>query len=251
LNEKLPENLRKGPRGGEPLKSVKITFRDSLKLLPGSLNELGTRFKVETLKGDFPYTFITRETLEYVGRKPDKKFYRNVKEVAYDQICEPWDARKESLDYLTKDLISLHQVILSFRSIIFNKYQQKVENFLTLSALAFGIFRGYFMGSDCDIRLSHGAVDRDIRKAYMGGIVEIFKNFGKNLVCLDINSLYPFAMLNDMPTGSALLSVKPELGGSFGFFYAEVHCPETMKYPTLPFRHPKLGVICPTGRWKG
>ena len=48
LNEKVPEEHKKGPRGGVPLKRVKVTFRDSLKILPGSLKELGEKFKVET-----------------------------------------------------------------------------------------------------------------------------------------------------------------------------------------------------------
>jgi hypothetical protein len=37
LNEKIPEEHEEGPRGGVPLKRVRVTFRDSLELLPESI----------------------------------------------------------------------------------------------------------------------------------------------------------------------------------------------------------------------
>jgi hypothetical protein len=77
LNEKVPDSHKKGPRGGTPLTRVTILFRDSLKLLPASLRELGAHFSVETQKGFFPYNFMTKETLTYIGCKPDIKFYPN------------------------------------------------------------------------------------------------------------------------------------------------------------------------------
>lgn len=148
---------------------------------------------------------------------------------------------------MTKDLISLHQILFSFRNNIFNKYQLGVEDFITLPSLSFGVYRSSFMPENCDIRRASGVIGRDIRKSYMGGIVEIFKPNGKDLVCLDVNSLYPYAMLKDMPTGQPKFIVNPELEETFGFFNAEIFCPDSIKYPTLPVKDPKLGVICQTG----
>ena len=39
----------------------------------------------------------------------------------------------------------------------------------------------------------------DIKQAYYGGITEVYKPYGENFYYYDVNSLYPFASLNDMP----------------------------------------------------
>lgn len=38
-----------------------------------------------------------------------------------------------------------------------------------------------------------------IKDAYNGGIAEVYKPYGVNLYNYDVNSLYPFTALNDMP----------------------------------------------------
>ena len=132
---------------------------------------------------------------------------------------------------------SLHQILFSFRNCIFNKYQLGVEdfiNFMALPSLSFGVYRSSFMPENCEIRQTSGVIGRDIRKAYMGGLVEIFKPYGKDLVGLDLNNMYPNAMLKDMPTGQPTFIVNPVLEETFGFFKAEIFCPDSIKYPTLP-----------------
>jgi hypothetical protein len=65
----------------------------------------------------------------------------------------------------------------------------------------------------------------DIKQGYYGGITEVYKPFGKNLYYYDVNSLYPFAALNDMPGLSCrklLLSHNDNIQDLFGFFYCIV-----------------------------
>lgn len=38
-----------------------------------------------------------------------------------------------------------------------------------------------------------------IKEAYFGGITEVYKPYGKDLIYIDINYLYPYAALNLMP----------------------------------------------------
>ena len=106
------------------------------------------------------------------------------------------------------------------------------------------------MDENCDIRMTKGVLARNLRAAYYGGIVSVFKKFGKKLFGLDVNSLYPFAMLGDMPVGTPKFVVNPtesEFNSHLGFFYAEIECPEDVKYPTLPYKDPQRGLICPRG----
>jgi hypothetical protein len=76
--------------------------------------------------------------------------------------------------------------------------------------------------------------------AYYGGVVEVFKNEGTNLKYYDVTSLYPFAMLNDMPTGDMLFSTDPNILNYFGIIFVEVDTtgldPKFMNYPLLPYK---------------
>lgn len=71
------------------------------------------------------------------------------------------------------------------------------------------------------------------------GATDYYKKYGKDLYYYDVNSLYPFVMLKDMP-------YKPlkwyedmsniELDNFFGFALARVECNNNVKLPVLPFK---------------
>ena len=56
---------------------IKISFVDSLNLLNNSLKKLANDFNVETKKGNFPYNFVNKHNLNYIGKKPSKYYYNN------------------------------------------------------------------------------------------------------------------------------------------------------------------------------
>lgn len=95
-------------------------------------------------------------------------------------------------------------------------------------------------------------LDNLIRASYFGGSSDYFHFHGKNLKYYDINSLYPYAMLNDMP-----LNYLGEIDGSiielkdcFGFVEAIVTCPKDIETPLLLHNHNGKN-IHPTGTWQG
>jgi hypothetical protein len=100
------------------------------------------------------------------------------------------------------------------------------------------------------------STDKFIRRAYFGGRTEIFKPFysgKKKLKCYDVNSLYPFVMLQDMPGNYKSWSMVYD-PKAMGFFEATVRVPHDMKIPPLPCmanmgRSEKL--IFPTGEFSG
>jgi hypothetical protein len=79
-----------------------------------------------------------------------------------------------------------------------------------------------------------------MRNAYYGGVVEVFRNEGTNLNLYDVTSLYPFAMLNDMPTGDMLFSTDSNINNYFGIVFVEVDTsglnPKYINYPLLPHK---------------
>jgi hypothetical protein len=58
-------------------KYIKINFIDSLNILNENLRDLSKAFKVETSKGLFPYSFVNKQNLNYIGCIPNFTFYNN------------------------------------------------------------------------------------------------------------------------------------------------------------------------------
>ena len=67
-------------------KKRRFILRDSLLMIQGSLKNLSLSFNSVKSKGDFPHSFATRETLEYIGVKPDISYYNNISKEKYDLI---------------------------------------------------------------------------------------------------------------------------------------------------------------------
>jgi len=59
------------------IKQIKISFVDSLNLLNSSLADLCKDYNVETSKGIFPYAFVNKNNLNYVGPTPNIEYYNN------------------------------------------------------------------------------------------------------------------------------------------------------------------------------
>lgn len=100
-----------------------------------------------------------------------------------------------------------------------------------LSSIAFRVFRSNKLQYHSSLLYS------DIKQAYFGGIVDVYHPYGKNLYYYDINSLYPYAMLKDMPVGNpTYVEGDIDLDNSFGFFYADIVTPSDIHIPILPVK---------------
>lgn len=115
---------------------VKLIWRDSLSLLPISLDKLGKSFNVEVKKDFFPYSFVNKNNLNYIGNKPDLKYYKNIPiEIYLSMKNDNWSLRSETEKYLAKDLISLYQILYNFNDIIFAQYRSNITEYVTISSL--------------------------------------------------------------------------------------------------------------------
>lgn len=82
-------------------------------------------------------------------------------------------------------------------------YQTSITESITMSSLTFRIFRKHFCVNDL-IANSNKFKDNVynlICNSYRGGITEVYIPYGERLNYYDINSSYPYSMLNFMPTG--------------------------------------------------
>ena len=235
---------------------MNITLLDFLQLIPGSLNEILKSFNCSIKKGYFPYKFVNKENLNYIGDKPSKDFFNNISDLDYKKIPNNnWDLKKQTLNYLKSDVGGLLEVLLKFNDNIYSKYKLNISKFKTLPSLALATYRSSYLQDNLklDLKMIKGELEREIRSSYFGGNVDVFYNKITNGFYYDINSQYPTAMLNDMPVGDPILSLENNLENIFGFVYGEITCPDenSLQVPFIQYKDPfKRITYCPRGKLK-
>ncbi len=207
-----------------------LIFRDSYLLFPHSLQQFAEVFNEK--KTEFNHENIT------IDNYLDKEFLNS--------ICS----------YCENDAKILGICFVKFRNLITQEFSTDIVNFLTLSALAFYIYRYSYL-KDIHIEISSQDLDRFIRKSYKGGVVDVYKPLLENGYYYDVNSLYPYIMSNfEMPIGipshgNKFTDTNFNINEFFGFIYVKVKCPKDLYIPFLTVMHDDLGLISATGEWKG
>lgn len=241
-------------------RTAKLIIRDSMPLLNNSLSDLAKSYGVEIQKGIFPYKFATRANLFYVGNTPHKSYFNpSLTQSAYDNIVSSnWSFRDETHKYLESDLYSLYQVIRKANKQVFLDYDVNMTDNLTISGLALKIFRSKYYNNDIPL-VNKTSMYRDIKEAYYGAITEVYKPYGEKLYYYDVNSLYPYVALQDMPgincskenfINTCDTEIDKSIKNLFGFYYCSVESPKDNYLGLLPFRS-EGGLIFPLGTWKG
>jgi DNA polymerase type B, organellar and viral len=242
-------------------KYIKITFVDSLNYFTkkeGSLDILSKDFEVGIEKGFFPYKFVNKNNLNYIGETPSMFFYTftDISEY-YDKVYvqDGWDMKKEAIKYLEKDLEILLTVLEKFSTSLFVEFNLQMTEGLTVSRLALNLYlKRYLRNHEIPIinKLQHFNF---INFGYYGGITEVYIPYGENLKSYDVNSLYPYVALNPMP-GTSCNYIESfedsglELDNLFGFFQAQVKTNDNLYIGLLPIKTDK-GLIFPTGEFEG
>ena len=235
---------------------IKISIVDSLNLLNNSLAKLAKDFKVENNKGYFPHSFVNKQNLNYIGQIPDIKYFNKIDGLEYNNIItNNWDIKNECLKYLTKDLLSHVNVMDEFSKILFENFNCQLTESLTISRLALNIFLKRYLDNKKIPLINKFDIFNFIKTGYFGGITEVYKPHGKDLIYIDVNSLYPYAALNPMPGLNceyieSLDENGLDLEDLFGFFYAKVKTNEKDYFGLLPVIT-KEGLTLPLGEFNG
>lgn len=215
-------------------KKIVYRLRDSLKLLPGSLQKLAKTLCPQLgPKGSIPHEELKVSDLS------DKK------------------KRKELLVYMKQDIRLLGGIMLKVQELAWDQYKLDIDNCVTLSGLALSIFRmNYFDPKTYYIHIPNRNEDTFIRRGYYGGHADVYIPRGEDLYYYDVNSLYPYIMKSfSMPLGKPKWDgnlTDKDLSNLFGFIEAFVDCPNTITRPFLPYRDPKKDTLLfPTGKFVG
>src|SRR6202030_2879352 len=209
---------------------LKISLVDSLNFLNLSLDKLTKEFNIDIRKGYFPHSFVNKNTLNYIGNKPNYSFYKelNIDKNEYNKIPnENWNLKLECLNYLNKDLKGLYEVMIEFSRLVYIYFNVDITDALTITRLSLNIFKKNYYKIHNIPYINKIYLFNFIKQGYYGGITEVYIPYGKDLLYIDINSLYPFAALNSMP-GTECNYIESfednglDLDKLFGFFYAKV-----------------------------
>ena len=234
----------------------KITILDSLQLISGSLKDILISFGCDTQKGYFPYSFVNNNNLYYIGDKPSKEHFKNITDLEYQTIPKDnWNLKKNTLLYLKSDLEGLLEALTKFKNNIYSKYKLNITKFKTLPGLTLAAYLSSYLPDNLksELKIIKGGLEKEIRRSYFGGDVDVFINEVSNGYLYDINSQYSKAMLNDMPVGDPILSLETDLNKIFGFVYGEITAPEAevLRVPIIQYKDPiKKITTCPRGKFK-
>lgn len=195
------------------------TFLDSYQLIPTGLEKAAKALKAEVKKQEF-----------------------------FDYDLDESDPRWN--DYLKDDCVALYKTLLNFYELIEEKIGGEVG--MTTAATSMKTFRRRYQSKPIE---KHSTYHEFFRAAYFGGRVEIFKKQGQGLHYYDINSSYPFSMLQPMPIGKLTeWKGKPPawlIKERVGFARASVYVPPSTHIPLLPHRLKDGKLIFPTGSFSG
>jgi hypothetical protein len=234
-------------------KYIKISLYDSYLMLPFSLESLAVSFNCKYNKTVFPYKFVSKSNLNYIGLTPNKDLFNNISKEEYNIIYKNnWSLKDETLKYLLNDLRVTMEVIDKFNEYIFETYGINFTKSLTISRLALEILFKKFLSKYLQISsinssdLKNKQIESNhlpminintiydfISQSYYGGLTEVYIPYGENLKYYDVNSEYPFVSKNKIPSNVyTYVETMKDINGNvilplnleelFGFFYCKV-----------------------------
>ena len=220
----------------------KFTLKDSYAFVQTKLSKACETFNTKHVKSEMEHETIT----------PDN-----------------WSTREpEWAPYLKLDVLSLADVIFAFDATMKKcGINETVYSHLTISSIA-KTFLQKQIPTDKIYIPQHPSACKFIRKAVYGGRifhnVKLKKPGSENIVCMDVNSLYPAAMESGAyPIGHGyvienihqLVEFRKSIQeGTFtgrAIMEVSMYSPKSNYQPILPVRDPELGNIYPTGIIKG
>lgn len=202
-----------------------LVFIDSARIFPVSLEELCSLFNVPGKFGSYNQEFNQVAVLS-----SDKQL-------------------GELLSYNKQDCLALHGAMFAAQTLYIDKYSVDITSIVSTSSLAMKIYRTLYQ--PVNIPLLPRGVDTFVRKAYYGGATDYYQHRVAEATAIkyyDVNSLYPFAMLQPMPLQFTKETAIESLDNFFGFVEVEVSLPAHVERPLLPVKHDGK-TIFPTGTW--
>jgi len=134
---------------------------------------------------------------------------------------------------------------------VFLDYGLNMVDSLTISKLALELYLSKYYNENIP-KIDKPSIYNDIKEGYYGAITEVYKPYGEDLYYYDVNSLYPFVALQDMPglecCKEEFINLNPNIDNLFGFYYCEIITPLNSYLGLLPVRTKGGGIEFPLGK---
>lgn len=161
-------------------------------------------------------------------------------------------------EYCQNDSNSLYQLIINFNNLLLINFNTPIYQSPTLASYSYKLYLNQYYNYNFNYLKNQ---ENDfIRMAYYGGIADVYKPHGIDIIGLDINSSYPNVMKNnlypiDSPnfTNEKFTSIEQALQKyPNSFIKCLITCSENNYYPILPYKEDKKSkLIQPVGNWVG
>lgn len=192
----------------------KVTIRDSYKLIPLSVRDIAKNFHLEMKKGKIDYT-------------------------AHDFIPPGSPLTTEEKEYIINDIQIVEHALNYFHSHGFDK--------MTIGSCALDEFKKMIGPKYFKMYFPKAFYDADVRKSYRGGFTYLEPQFAnkilKNLVVLDVNSLYPSVMGGEdkLPYGTPIFfEGEYQEDKLYPLYVQKIRCSFELKenkIPTIQIKH--------------
>jgi hypothetical protein len=174
----------------------------------GSLSTVAQNFKLNVTKSIYPYTFATKDKLNYIGKVPNKKYWNSeedYKECKKEHEGIEFNMMEYTKKYCLKDCelalkIALKHLEQCKGTINGKPFDVRLTS--TSAGISLKLFSQVFLNDQ--IKQTSEEQQSKERNAYYGGRTEVFKKHFKGgkdhkLYYIDINSSYPYAMTKMLP----------------------------------------------------
>lgn len=147
----------------------------------------------------------------------------------------------EAKKYLYNDVMGLYELLLI--------YYSKFDNVkVTLPQQTLDEFKKTF---DVSRILIDKKYDKRFHVGYYGGRCDVFKRYGNDLYCYDVNSMYPYVMKNNKYPIGAPYCVSNYEKNKLGIWRINWLCPLDLYIPILPYRQKNKKLIFGVGKGSG
>ena len=173
-------------------KKFKMRFIDSYRFIPSALRGFTKTFGIcEITKGYFPYTFFTKETINYVGPMPDVSYFGFDSMKTKDRVAglqwysehkdDQIDLYEMCMKYCESDVALLREGCIRFRNLFMSITGGEIDPFryITIASVCMTIYKRFHMPGET-IGVLHQRTNSKERQQWLDYITTTTRGFVQN-----------------------------------------------------------------------
>ena len=191
----------------------------------------------------YPYKFINKNNIKYIGKIPDKYFFNDDSEYEiFKQNNIIFDVENYTKFYCYNDVIITLNFLKNLKDIL-KIFKIKLESVNSAPSLALKIFEKKFNNNKIKLTFN-SVIDRIARNSYYGGRCEVYGNPKpeEQIFHFDFTGMYAQCMSEKFPYGEYKLSLNSKNISKPGIYWIEYESID-MNIPVLPHHRLKDGKL--------